>query len=118
MPSNVDLCWFSVKWREGALSFSDYSALRAGIFKASGSTNPMWFREERRGEASAPSFIGSMSPRSYPSSWLRPRRVRFRFARQNHCSAVAKSVRPAAEPLRYNYSMSLARMEIRAGMFA
>jgi hypothetical protein len=27
---------------------SEYSALRAGIFKASGSTDPMWSFEERR----------------------------------------------------------------------
>ena len=37
-------------------------------------------------------FIVSMSPPDYPSAWLRPRSARFRFARQNHCSAAATSV--------------------------
>src|SRR5437899_5091633 len=29
-----------------------------------------------------------MSPPGYPSAWLRPRRARFRFARQDHCSSA------------------------------
>jgi hypothetical protein len=33
-------------------------------------------------------FIVSMSPPGYPSAWLRPRRARFRFARQDHCSST------------------------------
>jgi hypothetical protein len=38
----VLLCRFSVKWKE-AFSVSVNSALRAGIFKAFGSFDPMWF---------------------------------------------------------------------------
>ena len=34
-------------------------------------------------------FIVSMSPPGYPSAWLRPRRARFRFAQQDHCSSSA-----------------------------
>jgi Helix-turn-helix domain len=33
-------------------------------------------------------FKASMSPPGYPSAWLRPRRARFRFARQDHCSST------------------------------
>ena len=36
-----------MKWREG-LSVNDYSALWAGIFKASGSTDPMRIRKRRK----------------------------------------------------------------------
>ena len=43
-PATV--CRFSVKWKE-AFSVSVNSALRAGIFKAFGSFDPMWFWEER-----------------------------------------------------------------------
>jgi hypothetical protein len=32
--------------------------------------------------------IVSMSSPGYPSAWLRPRRARFHFARQNHCSST------------------------------
>jgi hypothetical protein len=57
------LCWFSLKWR-GGVSVTEYSALRAGIFKA------------------------SIRPPGYPSAWLRPSRARFRFARQDHCRST------------------------------
>jgi len=40
------------------------STLRAGIYKV------------------------SIRPPGYPSAWLRPRRARFRFARQDHCSST------------------------------
>jgi hypothetical protein len=33
-------------------------------------------------------FKASMSPPGYPSARLRPRRARFRFARQDHCSST------------------------------
>ena len=42
------------------------------IFKASESTDPMWFLEEDASQGSAPLFIVSMSPPVYPSAWLRP----------------------------------------------
>jgi hypothetical protein len=41
-----------------------------------------------RGLAPALLNIGSMSPPGYPSAWLRPRRARFCFARQDHCSST------------------------------
>ena len=47
-----------------AFSVSEYSALRAGIFKA------------------------SIRPPGYPSARLRPRRACFRFTRQEHCSCT------------------------------
>jgi predicted ester cyclase len=58
----------------------------AGIFKASRSTDPMRIWKQRKGQVPALPFIVSMSPPGYPSAWLRPRRARFRFARQDHCS--------------------------------
>jgi hypothetical protein len=36
----MDLSWLCLNWREGALRY-EYSALRAGIFKALGSSDPM-----------------------------------------------------------------------------
>jgi hypothetical protein len=52
-------------------SVSEYSALRAGIFKAWGLSIPMedWAAQER---VLTPPFIVSMSPPGYPSAWLRP----------------------------------------------
>ena len=58
----------------------------AGIFKASRSTDPMRIWKQRKGQVPALPFIVSMSPPGYPSAWLGPRRARFRFARQDHCS--------------------------------
>jgi len=46
LKHEVVVCRFSVKWKE-AFSVSVNSALRAGIFKAFGSFDPMWFWEER-----------------------------------------------------------------------
>jgi len=60
---------------------------RAGIFKASGSTDPMWFLERAQKRSLRAPIIVSMSPPGYPSAWLRPRIASFRFARQDHCSA-------------------------------
>ena len=39
------------------------------IFKASESTDPMWFLEEGASQGSAPLFIVSMTPPDYPSAW-------------------------------------------------
>jgi len=68
---------------------SEYSALRAGIFKASGSTDPMWFLWKAQKRGLCAPFIVSMSPPNYPSAWLLPSRASFRFARQHHCSSAA-----------------------------
>jgi hypothetical protein len=62
-----------------------------GIFKASGSTDPMWSLEERRGGSFCAPFIVSMSPTGLSLAWLRSRSAAFRFARQSHCSAAATS---------------------------
>ena len=73
----------------GTAAFSFVSRIppfRAGIFKASGSFDPMQFGESAR-RFPAPFIIVSMSPPSYPSAWLHPCRARFRFAWRNHCSA-------------------------------
>src|SRR5713101_1438907 len=51
----------------------------AGIFKASGSTDPMRIWKQRKEQVPALLFIVSMSPPGYPSAWLRPRRARFRI---------------------------------------
>jgi hypothetical protein len=61
---------------------------RAGIFKASGSTDPMRIWKQRKEQVPALLCIVSISPPGYPSAWLRPRRARFRFARQDHCSSA------------------------------
>jgi hypothetical protein len=60
----------------------------AEIFKASGSTDPMRIWNQRKEQVPALLFIVSMSPPGYPSAWLRPRRARFRFAQQDHCSST------------------------------
>src|SRR6266852_9857406 len=60
----------------------------AGIFKASRSTDPMRIWKPRKEQVPALPFIVSMSPPGYPSAWLRPRRARFRFARQDPCSST------------------------------
>src|SRR6266700_3684999 len=69
-------------------STSEHSTLRAGIFKASGSTDPMWVVQERENETVALPFIVSMSQRTIPQHGLRPHRARFRFARLDHCSST------------------------------
>ena len=55
----------------------------AGIFKASRSTDPLRIWKQRKEQVPALPFIVSMSPPGYPSAWLRLRRARFRFARQD-----------------------------------
>ena len=81
------MCWFSLKWRE-ALSVSGYSALPAGTFKASGSTDPLkvW---QTKNVILAPPLIVSRSPPGYSLAWLHPCIARFRFARQDNCSSTA-----------------------------
>ena len=44
--------------------------------------------KQRKEQVPALPFIVSMSPPGYPLAWLRPRRARFRFARQDHCSST------------------------------
>ena len=61
------------------------SALRAGIFKAWGSTDPMCFGARARKRFLALFCIVSMSPPGYPSAWLHPCRARFRCTRQDDC---------------------------------
>jgi hypothetical protein len=48
----------------------------------------MRIREAAQEAFPALPIIVSMSPPGYPSAWLRPRRARFRFARQDHCSST------------------------------
>jgi hypothetical protein len=71
---------------EATFSVSEYSALRAEIFKAwVFRSHGGWVAQER---ALTPPFIGSMSPPGYSSAWLRPRSARFRFTWQNHCKSA------------------------------
>jgi hypothetical protein len=72
----------------GGFSASEYSAFRGGIFQASRSTDPTRIWKQRKEQIPALLFIVSMSPPGYPSAWLRARRARFRFARQDHCSST------------------------------
>src|SRR3984893_5134069 len=44
--------------------------------------------KQRKEQVPALSFIVSMSPPGYSSAWLRPRRARFRFAREDHVSST------------------------------
>jgi len=37
-------------------------------------------------------FKATIRPPGYHSAWLRPRRARFRFARQDHCSSTTSHV--------------------------
>jgi hypothetical protein len=74
----------------------------AGIFKASRSTDPMRIWKQRKEQIPALPFIVSMSPPGHPSAWLRPRRARFRFARQDHCSfttSIRLNFRMGRKPL-------------------
>ena len=80
-----------------ALFVSEYSALRAGIVKASGSTDPMWSLEERRGEASAPVHRLD-EPTGLSLSMVASPQCRFRFVRQNHCGAAAANFRMPLHP--------------------
>jgi hypothetical protein len=60
----------SVKLLQAAFSFvSRIPPFRAGIFKASGSFDPMKFGSARE-EFPRPLIIVSMSPPSYPSAWV------------------------------------------------
>jgi hypothetical protein len=45
--------------------------------------------KQRKEQLPALLFIVSMSPPGYPSAGLLPRRARFRFAQQDHCSSTA-----------------------------
>jgi hypothetical protein len=58
----------------------------AGIFKESRSTDQMRIWKQCKEQVPVLPFIVSMSPPGYPSTWLRPRGARFRFAWQDHCS--------------------------------
>jgi len=58
---------------EKALSASEYSALRAGILKASGSTDPMWVCSRAQKRSRRAPFMVLMSPPGYLSASLRPR---------------------------------------------
>ncbi len=66
------VCWFSLKWREGALRRSEYSALRAGIFKESDSTDPIWPLEEHRGDAAAPRSSSRSAHQTIPQQGCVP----------------------------------------------
>ena len=44
--------------------------------------------KQRKEQVPALSFIVSTSPPGYFSAWLRPRRDRFCFARQDHCGST------------------------------
>jgi hypothetical protein len=78
----------------------------AGIFKASGSTDPMKIWKQRKEQVPALLFIVSMSPPGYPSAWLRPRRARFRFSQQDHCGSTT-SIRLNFRMGRQNYISGL-----------
>ena len=73
---------------EVTFSVSEYSALRAVISKHQGLPIPMMIWKQRKKQVPALLFIISMSPPGYPSARLHPRRARFRFARQDHCSSA------------------------------
>jgi hypothetical protein len=69
----------------------------AGIFKESRSTDPMRIWKQRKEQVPALPFIVSDEPTRLPLG-LRPRRARFRFARQDHCSSTTS--------IRLNFWMS------------
>jgi hypothetical protein len=65
---------------------SEYSALRAGIFKASGSTDPMKVGAAQGGDPRAAVHrLDELTELSH--SMVASPQCRFRFARQNYCSA-------------------------------
>ena len=83
------MCWFSLKWKE-ELSVRVYFALRAGIFRALGSFDPMRIWEAVQEAVPALPSIVSMSPLGYPSAWLHPEPDS--VSRRSHCSSVTPDV--------------------------
>src|SRR5208282_1452027 len=81
-------CVGSARYGERAFSVSEYSAFRAGIFKASRTTDPMRIWKPRKEQVPALPFIVSISSPDYSSAWMLPRIARFRFARQDHCNST------------------------------
>ena len=89
-------CAGSAGTGERALRGSVDTALRAGIFKASGSFDPMGlWGVGAKGDVPAPVIIVSMSPPGYPSAGLPPSRARFRFTRLN--AIVTPTLKPPAD---------------------
>jgi len=74
--------WFRLKWRD-ALSVSEYSAHRAGILEAPGSTDPKRIWKQCKQQVPALLFIVAMSPLGYALGMIAsPQRpLPFRLAR-------------------------------------
>jgi len=80
------LCWFSLNG-ERALSVSEHSALRAGFSRHRGLPIRCGFLKSA--EAKPPRSVHRLDePARLSLAWLRPRRARFRFARQVHFSSI------------------------------
>ncbi len=58
------------EWRLGGVRVNLAFALRAGILKASGSADPMWFLQSAEAEPPRSAVIVSMSPPGYPSAMV------------------------------------------------
>ncbi len=97
----LQMCRLSVKW-EGAFSGSVDSVLRAVVFKARGSTDPMRVGRSAGKDIRPDAVVIPTSLPSYPSAWLHPRSeipdqgsgqsgkeqvARCRFTWQNHCTS-------------------------------
>ena len=83
---------------------SEYSALRVGIFEAWGSIDPMW--SWKSGEEKPLRPVHRLDePTGLSLSMVASPQCRFRFARQNHCSAAATSAA--------NFRMRLITVPIR-----
>ena len=99
------VCWFSVKWKRALSVVSEYSALRAGIFKASGAFDSMWFWEEHENGFRARRVIAA-NTKSSSGIGLNDARVG-RFANQSPFGVSPGTNRsgrgkPAGPGLRWN----------------
>src|ERR1039458_5784219 len=85
------------EWRQCGL-VNTHSALRAGIFKAWGSTDPMGVFGERRGTRLRAPVIVSMSPPGYPSAMVASLQclLPFRLARSLYSGSGPTDAPPRA----------------------
>ena len=90
VPKREAVCVDSACNGAKTLSASEQPARPARVFKAGGSTDPMWVLKSA--EANPPRSSHRLDgPGGVFLSMVASPHCRFRFARQNHCSAAATS---------------------------
>jgi len=87
LRAEPQMCGLSVKWKERSPVVSIFH-LRAVVFKACGSTDPMRVGRSAGRIFAQMQWIVSMSLPSYPSVWLHPCRARCCSTWLNHCTRI------------------------------